>query len=97
MSEQGNAGADRERLLEQIRDYLEEQREIDRDLIHEGIAFREELSIDSLDLAAMALELEDEYGVRLDDEQIMTIRTVGDALDLILAAVAQRQMTGTSP
>lgn len=95
MSEHTPTAADRERLLGQIRDHLHEQREIERELVQEGTAFREDLSIDSLDLAAMALALEDEYEVRLEDEQIMTIRTVGDALDFILASVAQRdRMTG---
>lgn len=96
MSEQTQAPADRERLLGQIREYLHEQREIDPQTVQEGTAFREDLSIDSLDLAAMALALEDEYEVRLADEQIMTIRTVGDALDFILATVAERdRMTGS--
>jgi acyl carrier protein len=90
MSEPTGDQAQRERLLEQIRNYLHEQRELDPEIVHEGTDFREDLSIDSLDLAAMALALEDEYEVRLEDEQIMTIRTVGDALDFILASVAQR-------
>lgn len=84
-------GADRKRLLEEIREYLKEEREIDPSLVQEGVAFREELSIDSLDLAAMALALEDGYGVRLEDEQIMSVRTVGDALDLILETVERRE------
>jgi acyl carrier protein len=95
MSDGTQSEADRERLLDQIRDYVHEEREIDRDGIQEDTTFREDLSIDSLDLAAMALALEDEYEVRLEDHQIMTITTVGDALDLILASVARRrQVTG---
>jgi acyl carrier protein len=77
---------ERARLLEQIRAYLREQREIEPDLVTEEARFMDDLEVDSLDLAAMALTLEDEYGFRLEDERIMTIRTVGDALDFILDA-----------
>lgn len=78
---------DRDRLLEEVRAYLRDQREIDPARVNEDTSFMDDLGIDSLDLAAMALALEDVYGVRLEDEQIMLIRTVGDALDLILESV----------
>ncbi|HEX8074702.1 MAG TPA: acyl carrier protein [Thermoleophilaceae bacterium] len=93
MTERDGGSGSRARLLAQIRDYLHEQREVDPQLVQERATFRDDLAIDSLDLAAMALTLEDEYGVRLDDEQIMTIQTVGDALDVILATVSRHEQT----
>lgn len=87
MSEQTQS-AELARLVARMRDYLEQERGVDPSTVHEDTNFREELAIDSLDLAAMALALETEYGIRLDDEAILRIETVGDACDLILSSTA---------
>jgi acyl carrier protein len=88
MSEQTES-AELSRLVERVRDYLEQERGVDPSTVHEDTNFRDELQIDSLDLAAMALALETEYGIRLDDEEILRIETVGDACDLILSSAAR--------
>ena len=45
----------------------------------------EELDVDSLDLVELVQSLEDEYGVRIEDEQLKGVRTVGDAVRLVVA------------
>jgi acyl carrier protein len=45
----------------------------------------EELDIDSLDLVELAQVVEDEYGVILKGEDMKELKTVGDAIDLILS------------
>ena len=47
--------------------------------------FREDLEADSLDLYTLVQELEDSYGVRISDEQAAKIRTVGQAVEYVLA------------
>jgi acyl carrier protein len=44
----------------------------------------EELDIDSLDLVELAQIVEDEYGVVLKGEDMKELKTVGDAVDLIV-------------
>ena len=44
----------------------------------------EELDVDSLDLAELAQIVEDEYGVKLKGEDVGKIKTVGDAVDLVV-------------
>ena len=44
----------------------------------------EELDIDSLDLVELAQVVEDEYGVVLKGEDMKDLKTVGDAIDLIV-------------
>jgi acyl carrier protein len=44
----------------------------------------QELDIDSLDLVELAQVVEDEYGVVLKGEDMKDLRTVGDAVDLIV-------------
>lgn len=45
----------------------------------------EELDVDSLDLVELVQSLEDEYGVRIDDEKLKGVKTVGDAVRLVIA------------
>ena len=45
----------------------------------------EELDIDSLDLVELAQVVEDEYGVVLKGDDMKELKTVGDAIDLIVA------------
>ena len=46
----------------------------------------EELDVDSLDLVELVQSLEDEYGIRIDDEQLKPVKTVGDAVRLVISA-----------
>jgi acyl carrier protein len=45
----------------------------------------EELDIDSLDLVELAQIVEDDYGVVLKGEDMKELKTVGDAVDLIVS------------
>ena len=55
-----------------------EETEITRD------ATFEELDVDSLDLAELSQIIEDEYGVQLKGDDVGKIKTVGDAIDLVV-------------
>ena len=44
----------------------------------------EDLDVDSLDLAELSQIIEDEYGVKLKGEDVGKIKTVGDAVDLVV-------------
>jgi acyl carrier protein len=56
----------------------------DADQITRDATF-EELDIDSLDLVELAQIVEDEYGVVLKGDDMKELRTVGDAIDLIVS------------
>ena len=45
----------------------------------------DDLDIDSLDLVELAQVVEDEFGVELQSEDVKDLRTVGDAIDLVVA------------
>jgi acyl carrier protein len=45
----------------------------------------EELDVDSLDLAELSQIIEDEFGVQLKGDDVGKIRTVGDAIDLVVS------------
>lgn len=75
----------REQIYELIRDHLADELEIDPQSIAMETRFKEDLAADSLDLYTLVQELQDSYGVRIPDEQAADIRTVGQAVDFVLA------------
>ena len=75
----------RDEVLELIREHLADELQLDPGRITEGTHFREDLSADSLDLYTLVQELEDQYGVKMSDEQAARIHTVREAIDFVLA------------
>ena len=45
----------------------------------------EDLDVDSLDLVELSQIIEDEFGVELEGDDVKDLRTVGDAIDLVVA------------
>jgi acyl carrier protein len=45
----------------------------------------EALDVDSLDLAELSQIIEEQFGVELTSNDVATIKTVGDAIDLVAA------------
>ncbi len=76
----------REQILSVIRVHLADELELDPDSITEATRFREDLEADSLDLFTLVQELEDNYGVRISDEQAAGILNVGQAVEFVLAS-----------
>ena len=75
----------REEVLGLVRAHLSEELGIDASAIEEETRFKEDLEADSLDLVELVVELEDRYGIRITDEEAERIKTVGQAIDFVLA------------
>ena len=67
------------RVVETLSSFGPDATQITRD------ATFEELDIDSLDLVELAQIVEDEYGVILKGEGMKELKTVGEAIDLIVS------------
>ena len=77
--------ASREEIYERVKDVLVEQLGVDEGEINDAASFQDDLDADSLDLVELIMELEDQFGVKISDEDAQGIQTVGQAVDYIAA------------
>ena len=73
----------REEAFERVRGILVEQLGVDEDQVTEAASFQADLDADSLDLVELIMELEDQFDMKISDEDAQKIETVGQAVDYV--------------
>ncbi|CAM4224145.1 acyl carrier protein [Lacicoccus alkaliphilus] len=69
--------------FDKVKDIIVDKLGIDEDKVTKDASFKDDLGADSLDIAELVMELEDEFEMEIPDEEAEKIVTVGDALDYI--------------
>ena len=75
-------------LLAGLAEVLEEVAGTPADKVVPTAAFDADLDIDSLTMVEVVVACEERFDVRIPDEALETLRTVGDAVDYIAKAAA---------
>lgn len=74
---------DRDQVAKRLTEVLVTELGLDADKINEEASFEEDLEVDSLGVVELLMALEDEFGVKIPDEEAEDIRTVGQAVDMV--------------
>lgn len=69
--------------FDKVKDIIVDKLGIDEDQVTKEASFKDDLGADSLDIAELVMELEDEFDMEIPDEEAEKINTVGDAVKYI--------------
>ena len=70
-------------ILSKVKEIISEQFNVEEDSIHLDTSFRDDLNADSLDLVELIMGLEDEFDLQIEDNEVDSIKTIGDAGEFI--------------
>lgn len=72
-------------MLEQIKPLIAEALNLDEAEITLAATLKDDLGIDSLDAVELVMELEDAFGVKIEDAEAQAFVTIGDIVKLLEA------------
>ena len=70
-------------IFETVKKMVAEQLRVDPESITEKSRLSEDLKADSANIMVMIMDLEDQFNVTVEDDQIMKLQTVGDVVRYI--------------
>ncbi len=70
-------------IFETVKTMIAKQLKVDPASITRESRLVEDLKADSANVMVMIMDLEDKFGIMVEDDQIMRLRTVGDVVDYI--------------
>jgi acyl carrier protein len=74
---------DRADIESRLRDVLVSELGLDAAKINLEANFEQDLDVDSLGVVELLMAMEDEFGVKIPDEEAEHIHTVGEAVDMV--------------
>ena len=72
-------------MLERIKETIANTLAVDADIIKPATSLKEDLEADSLDFVELVMSLEDEFDVKIGEDDTAKIQTVQDIIDYLKA------------
>ena len=70
-------------VVQRVKELVAERMGVDEEQITEDTHFVNDLQSDSLDMAELVIDLEEEFDMSISDEEAQEIETVGEAVEYI--------------
>lgn len=70
-------------ILAGLAEIVEEVAGVAQDEVTANKSFVDDLDIDSLSMVEIAVQAEDKFGVKIPDDELANLKTVGDAVDYV--------------
>ena len=78
----------RDEIRTGLAEILEEIADVQPDDVADGKSFQDDLDVDSLSMVEVVVAAEERFGVKIPDDDVQNLRTVGDAVSYIEKAQA---------
>jgi acyl carrier protein len=78
----------RDEITAGLAEILEEVAGVNPDDVAEGKSFTDDLDVDSLSMVEVVVAAEEKFGVKIPDDEVQNLKTVGDAVSYIQKASA---------
>lgn len=83
--EEGGGVPDQQEILDRVANVITATLKVEREKIAPESRFAEDLNADSLDMLTLLMQLEDEFGGKIPDEDAKGLTTVQAVLDYLAA------------
>jgi acyl carrier protein len=80
--------ASNEEILSGLAEIVNEETGLAPEAVELDKSFTEDLDIDSISMMTIVVNAEEKFGVRIPDEEVKNLKTVGDAVSFIAGAQA---------
>ena len=77
-----------EEVLAGLAKIVNEETDIATDSVQLDKSFTDDLDIDSISMMTIVVNAEEEFDVKIPDDEVKNLKTVGDAVDFIVKASA---------
>ncbi len=70
-------------VFDKVKDIIVDQLDVDEDKVTLEASITEDLGADSLDVVDLIMSLEEEFDIKIPDEEVENVKTVGDIVKFI--------------
>lgn len=78
-------------VFDKLKEIIMDQLDVEEDEVTMDANIQEDLDADSLDMVDLVMSVEEEFDLKIEDEDVEKIKTVGDIVSFIEAHTAEEK------